>query len=85
VCLLGSAASTLLACFPTLFGKLLLVPCLAGATLRVVDFIMESCVSGIAPSRVAALAVTDRRMRYDGRTTCDWAQQGYRALWLAIT
>jgi hypothetical protein len=58
VCLPGRAASILFTCLPTFFGKPLLVPCWDHAMLRVVDFILGSCVYGMGSSWVAALACT---------------------------
>ena len=56
VCLPGSAVSTLLESFPTLSGKLLVVPHSACATLSVVDRALGSGVCGSVPCRVASLA-----------------------------
>jgi hypothetical protein len=59
VCLPGRAASTLFTCLPTFSGRPpLLVSCWDRAMLRVVDFILGSCMYGIGSSWVAALACT---------------------------
>ncbi|CEL10669.1 hypothetical protein ASPCAL15098 [Aspergillus calidoustus] len=63
VCLPGRAASTLFTCLPTFSGKPLLVSCWDRAMLRVVDFILGSCVYGMGSSWVAALACTLARLQ----------------------
>lgn len=58
VCLSGRAASTLFTCLPTFSGRPLLASCWDRAMLRVVDFILGSCMYGTGSSWVAALACT---------------------------
>ena len=58
VCLPGRATSTLFMCLPTFSGRPLLVSCWDCVMLRVVDFILGSCIYGMGSSWVAALACT---------------------------
>ena len=58
VCLPGRAISTLFTCLPTFSGRPLLVSCWDCAILRVVDFILGSCIYDTGSSWVAALACT---------------------------